>query len=70
MTITPSATITENHLVAINGIFEMAREQVDADKFEQERSWIQHLVNIGEDGQEVYTEACVVFNYLELLGWR
>ena len=67
MTITKTANYGIFDMIRINSIFDKARHDYTADKIEQERSWIQHLVDTNTDIEEIAVEAGVVFNYLEVL---
>ena len=55
------------NLGRINTVFDMARHDHSPEKIEQERSWIQHLVDTNEPGDEIWVEAGVVFGYMEIL---
>jgi hypothetical protein len=55
-------------LVKINSVFDKAAHEHTAEKIEQERSWIQSLVDEAYfNGDEIFVEAAVVFGYMEVL---
>ena len=54
-------------LIRINRVFDKARFDHSEEKIEQERSWIQHLVDTHDEPESIFIEAGVVFGYMEVL---